>query len=423
MSNNARSREIFAGLTTFLTMSYIVIVNPSILSTEGTGLQFSGVLTATVLTAFFNTLLMGLYAKLPYAVAPGMGLNAFFTYTILLEKQVPWPTAFGVVVWAGVLFLAVSLTGWREKIARAIPRSLRLGAAAGIGGFLAFIGFRSSGLVVASKATFVTMGPLGFAPLACVAGVLWAATVSRKSPAIAYLSTIVLITVAALLTGRTHLPDQVLSMPDFGSHFFQFDLKGALSLSLLPVIFVIFITDLFDSVSTFVGVSQAGGLLDERGEPLRLREGLIVDAVATLTAGLFGSSSATAYIESAAGIRAGGRTGLTAVTVALLFLPCLFIGPLVSIVPPFATAPVLILVGLSMLSHIRDVEVKDVEIYVPAFLTALLIPFTFSITQGLLWGFVCHAILHIVVGKGRTLSTAFYVVALLCAGMLWIERG
>lgn len=419
---SSRSREIFAGLTTFLTMSYIVVVNPSILSTAGTGLSFSGVLTATVLTAFLNTLLMGLYARLPYAVAPGMGLNAFFTYTILLGKQVPWPTAFGVIVWAGLLFLLVSLTGWRERVAQAIPRSLRLGAAAGIGAFLAFIGLKSSGLVVANPATLVTHGPLGFSQLACVGGILWAAWFSRRSPALAYLSTMALITVAALLTGHATWPEHALSWPDFDSHFFKFDLKSALSPALLPVIFVIFLTDLFDSVSTFVGVSQAGGLLDERGEPLRLREGLIVDAIATLTAGLFGSSAATAYVESAAGIRAGGRTGLTAVTIALLFLPCLFIGPLVSIVPACATAPVLILVGLAMLSHLRDIDTKEPEVYVPALLAALLIPLTFSITQGLLWGFICHAILHIAVGKGRTLSPAFYVVTLICAGMLWIER-
>src|SRR5215204_7347396 len=305
--------EAIAGVTTFFTMAYIVVVNPAILSTPGTGMAFSGVLTATVLVCFVMTLLMGAYARLPFAVAPGMGLNAFFAFTIILGRRVPWPVALGAVFWAGVLFLAVSLTPVREGVARAIPRHLRLATAAGIGVFLTFIGLKNAGFIAADPVTLVRLGRLDYPALLMLLGL--AVTVlllKRKSP-FAFLAGILVVTLVAWGRGMIGAPPSPFSAPDFRSGFLKLDVLGALKWSLLPAVVAILFTDLFDSVSTFIGVSQAAGLLDEEGQPRRLREGLIVDAWATLGAGLAGTSSGTAYIESVAGINTGGRTGWTSV--------------------------------------------------------------------------------------------------------------
>ncbi|MDQ3816636.1 MAG: NCS2 family permease, partial [Acidobacteriota bacterium] len=290
--------EAIAGLTTFFTMAYIVVVNPSILSTQGTGMSFSGVLTATVLVCFVMTLLMGLYARLPFAVAPGMGINAFFTFTIILGMKVPWQAALGIIFWAGVLFMLISATPMRETIARAIPPGLRIATAAGIGIFLTFIGLRNAGLIVADPVTFVKLGTLDLKSLLTVFGLILTVWLLKKNSSLAFLSGIILVTIVAWLAGFVKAPEKFLSAPDFGSVFLKLDVRGALKLSLLPAIISILFTDLFDSISTFIGVSQASGMLDEEGNPKNLKQGLIVDAFATLGAGLAGTSSGTAYIES-----------------------------------------------------------------------------------------------------------------------------
>jgi AGZA family xanthine/uracil permease-like MFS transporter len=403
-------------------MSYIVIVNPSILSTPGTGMSFSGVLTATVLVCFSMTLLMGLYAKLPFAVAPGMGINAFFTYGIILGQGVPWPIALGIIFWAGVLFLVVSFTRVREAIAKAIPAELRIGAAAGIGVFLTFIGLKNAGFVTGSPVTLVTHGTLGKPALLTIAGLLIAIFLMWKKSPFAFLAAIVLITIIAWALGMVAAPPSPVSMPDFKSVFFKLDIRGALKLSLLPAIITILFTDLFDSISTFIGVSQATNLLDEHGNPRNLREGLIVDSLATLGAGLVGSSSGTAYIESVAGIDMGGRSGLTSVFTALCFLPCLFLAPLAGMVPSFATASVLILVGAAMFRSVGKISFSKIEEGLPAFLTMILIPLTFSITQGILWGFISHVGLYLMVGRRKDIHPVMYVLALISIGMLWLEH-
>ena len=299
--------EAIAGVTTFFTMAYIVIVNPAILSTEGTGMAFSGVLTATVLICFTMTLLMGLYARLPFAVAPGMGINAFFAFTIILGQRVPWPTALGIIFWAGVLFLIISVTPVRATIARAIPPGLRIATAAGIGIFLTFIGLKNAGFIVADPVTFVKLGTLDLkALLTILSALLTVWLLSRKSP-FAFLAGIFLVTLVAWAAGFVRAPAQFFSWPDFRSVFLKLDIRGALQLALLPAIISILFTDLFDSISTFIGVSQAAGMLDEQGHPINLKQGLIVDAWATLGAGLAGTSSGTAYIESVAGIEMGGQ--------------------------------------------------------------------------------------------------------------------
>ena len=414
--------EAIAGITTFFTMSYIVVVNPSILATEGTGMAFSGVLTATVLLCFVMTLFMGLYAKLPFAVAPGMGINAFFTFTIILTQKVWWQVALGIVFWAGVLFLIVSITPVRETIAKAIPAELRIGTAAGIGVFLTFIGLKNAGLIAADPVTFVKLGTLGFPALLTIlaTGVsVW--LIARKS-AFAFLAGMLTATLLGWIFGLVKAPPSLFSAPDFQTVFLKLDILGALKLSLVPAIIAIMFTDLFDSISTFIGVAHAANLLDENGHPRNLKQGLVVDSFATLGAGLAGTSSGTAYIESVAGINMGGRTGLTSVFTALCFLPCFFLAPLAGMVPAYATASVLILVGAAMFKSVNQISFAKIEEGLPAFLTIILIPLTFSITQGILWGFISHVGMYLIVGRRKDIHPVMFVLALISIGLLMLEH-
>jgi AGZA family xanthine/uracil permease-like MFS transporter len=416
------AREVIAGITTFFTMAYIVIVNPTILSTAGTGLPFSGVLTATVLVCAVMSILMGLYARLPFGVAPGMGLNAFFTYTIILQGGVAWPVALGIVFWAGVLFLLVSVTPLRERIALAIPTPLRLATAGGIGLLLTFIGLQNAGFVAANPATLVGAGPLDHRALVTLAGLAIIVFLVRRGNPLAFLASIFVTTAVAWAGGWVQPPPQWFSAPDFSSVFLRLDAVGALKLSLVPAIITVMMTDLFDSLSTFIGVSQAAQLVDAEGRPKNLRKGLVVDSLATLGAGLFGSSPGTAYVESIAGIRMGGRTGLTAVVTGLCFLPCLFIAPLAAAVPPYATSAVLIMVGVAMFQSVSLIAFDRVEVGVPAFATLILIPLTFSITQGMLWGFILFAALHAVTGRAREIGGTVWALAAVSAGLLVLEH-
>ena len=414
--------DVVGGITTFFTMAYIVIVNPSILATPGTGMAFDGVVTATVLTAGSMTLLMGLYARLPFAVAPGMGLNAFFAFTIILQEHVPWPVALGMVFWAGVLFLLISATPLREQIAMAIPRGLRSATAVGIGLLLTFIGLQNVGLVAADPATLVRVGTIDHRAAFLLLGVLVAAVLIRRRNPLAFLASIFLVTALAWALGYVAAPTRLLSAPDFSSVFLKLDPIGALRLALLPAIVSILFTDLFDSLSTFIGVATASGLTEPDGRPLHLRRGLIVDAIATLGAGVAGTSSGTAYVESIAGIRMGARTGRASVVTALCFLPCLFIAPLAAAVPAYATAPVLVLVGVAMFQTVGEINFSTIEDSLPAFVTLILIPLTFSITQGILWGFILHALLYTIAGRRRDVPAVLWGLAVLSAGLLILER-
>lgn len=411
------------GVTTFLTMAYIVVVNPTILSSPGTGIPFSGALTATVLVCFTMTLLMGLYARLPFGVAPGMGLNAFFTYTVIIGGGVAWPIALGIIFWAGVLFLLISVTPLRERVAMAIPAPLRSATAAGIGLLLTFIGLQNAGFIAANPATMVGVGPLDHRALLTLAALVVSVWLARRENPFSYLAGIALVTTVAWLAGLVAPPAAWISAPDFSSVFLKLDIWGALRLALVPAIITVMLTDLFDSLSTFIGVAQAANLVDERGEPQRLRQGLVVDAFATFGAALFGSSSGTAYVESIAGIRMGGRSGASAVVTAFCFLPCLFIAPVAAAIPPYATSAVLILVGVSMFQAVARVPFDRLEIAVPAFATLILIPLTFSITQGILWGFILHAALHAVVGRAREVTAPAWGLAAVAVALLMIEHG
>ena len=402
-------------------MAYIVAVNPAILASPGTGIPFSRALTATVLVASSMTLLMGLYARLPFAVAPGMGLNAFFAYTIVVRDGVPWQTALGIVFWAGVLFVLVSATPLRERIATAIPAGLRLAAAAGIGLLLTFVGLRNAGIVESDADTLLRLGALDHRAVFLLLGVVVAAALMRRRNPLAFLAAILSVTVAAWIGGYAALPERTFDAPDFTSEFLQLDVLGALQLALAPAMVSILFTDLFDSLSTFMGVASAAGLTEPDGRPLNLRRGLIVDALATMGAGIAGSSPGTAYVESISGIRMGGRSGTASVVTALCFLPCFFLGPLVAAVPTYATASVLVLVGLAMFQTVSQIDFTSIEDALPPFVTIVLIPLTFSITQGILWGFLLHALLYAVAGRRREVPATMWVLATLSVGLLLLE--
>jgi adenine/guanine/hypoxanthine permease len=410
--------DVVGGVTTFVTMAYIVVVNPGILATPGTGMPFSGAMTATVLIASSMTLLMGLYARLPFAVAPGMGLNAFFAFTIVIQNKVPWQTALGMIFWSGVLFLLISATPLREHVALAIPAPLRSAAAAGIGLLLTFLGLRNTGIIVGDGATLVRMGTLDHRAAFLLLGILVAVALMRRNNPMAFLAAIFSVTALAWMLGYEKRPDTLFSAPDFSSAFLELDIRSALRLALLPAIVAILFTDLFDSLSTFIGVASASGLTNPDGRPINLRRGLIVDACATLGAGLAGTSPGTAYVESIAGIRMGGRTGRASVVTALCFVPCFFLGPVAAAVPGYATAAVLVLVGLSMFQSISTIDFSSIEDALPAFVTVILIPLTLSITQGILWGFLLHALLYGVTGRWREVGLTLWILAALSGGLL-----
>lgn len=417
--------EILAGVSSFLATAYIVVVNPGILSQAG--MPFSAALTATVLVCTFGSLMMGLYARNPIVVAPGMGLNAFFTFSVVNGMGVPYPVALGAVFWAGVIFLLLSVFNVRTSIVRAIPRPLRYAIAAGIGLFIALIGLQNARFVVASPATLITFAKVSPPLLVFVGGLaLTAALTVRRVPG-AVLFGILGTTLLAATLGRgwgtetmVNVPDTVFAAPDF-SLLLALDFVGALRWALVPVIFAYAFTDLFESLSTFVGLAEASGLVDERGEPRNVKQSLVTDAFATLGAGLVGSSPGTAYVESAVGIEAGGRTGLTAVVAGLLFLPCLFLSPLLGVIPALATAPALVLVGAFMVRPVTKIDWGKLDEAIPAFLALVLIPFTYSITQGLIWGFLSYTFLKVVSGKWREISPTLWVIDAFAVAALVVE--
>jgi len=405
--------EVIAGFSSFLATSYIIVVNPAVLSQAG--LTFTSVLTATVLVSFFSSLMMGLYAKNPIIVAPGMGLNAFFTFSAVIGMKVPWPTALGAVFWSGIFFLLLSIFNIRTYIVRAIPHPLRYAIAAGIGLFITLIGFSNAHFITHHPATIVGAGELNVVVITFLIGLVFTAILIARKIKGAILIGIFFTTLAAYPIGRFWGNDVlvhfsgVFAMPDFDL-FLQIDLVHSLQWSVLPVIFAFVFTDLFDSLSTLVGLSEAANLLDKNGEPRNLKRSLITDAVSTTLAGLVGSSPGTAYIESAVGIEEGGRTGLTAVVGALLFLPFLFLSPVLSVVPAIATAPALVLVGVFMVRPVIKINWRQLDEAIPAFLAMVLIPFTYSITQGIIWGFLSWTVLKAATGKAKEVSLALWII-------------
>lgn len=413
--------ELLAGLTTFLTTMYIIVVNPAILSSAG--MPFSGVLTATVLVSAFSSILMGLYARTPIVVAPGMGLNAFFTYSLVVGMGVPWQTALGAVFWAGIIFLILALSKTRVHIIKAIPKQLRYGVAAGIGLFITLIGLTSAKFITANPATVIGLGELNEMTLTFIVGLFITAILVAKRVKGALIIGIVVTTLLSIPIGRwwgsaAEINNGIatlvswnglVSWPDF-SVLLALDFVGSLQWALIPAIFALLFTDLFDSLSTFMGVSEAANLLDEHGEPLNIEKALVVDALASTVSGLIGSSPATSYIESASGIREGGHTGMTAVFAGLLFLPFMFFSPVLSVVPAIATAPVLVLVGVFMMTPVLKIKWDQMDNAIPAFLAMTMIPLTYSITQGIIWGFLSWTAIKLLTGKHNEVTKTMLVI-------------
>jgi adenine/guanine/hypoxanthine permease len=402
-------RELLAGLTTFMTMAYVVVVNPRILA-EG-GMPVEGVLFATCISAALATLVMGLWANYPIALAPGMSLNAYFTYSIVLGRGVPWQTALGVVFLSGLLFLLLTLTNVREHIVNGIPDCLKHGTAAGIGLFIAFVGLRNAKIIVANPATFVSFGnPSNLEVRLAAAGLILIAILMIRRVGSAILLGIVAIALAGIPLGLSHWPEHLFSWPHPAGTFLKLDLRSATRLGLGELIFVFFFVDLFDNVGTLVGVCEQGGFLRD-GKLPRASRALLADAFGTLVGALTGTSTVTSYIESAAGVAAGARTGLGNLVIAGLFFVAMFCAPLVAAIPTYATAPALILVGALMCGSIAKIRWDDFSEAFPAFLTLVATPLTFSIATGLSLGLLSFTCLKIGAGKYRDISPLIWVLS------------
>jgi AGZA family xanthine/uracil permease-like MFS transporter len=404
-------RELVGGLTTFMTMAYIIVVNPQILAQAG--MPADGVLFATCISAAAATLVMGLYANYPIALAPGMSLNAYFTYSVCIGMHIPWRTALGVVFISGVLFVLLTVTRVREQIVNGIPDSLKHSTAAGIGMFIAFVGLRNAKLVVANPATFVGLGSFSDREVqaACFGLLLTLVLMARKING-AILLGILGTTVLGVLRGMAHWPAALVSLPHPSATLLQLDLRGAVHLGLLEIIFAFLFVDLFDNVGTLVGVCEQGGFVKD-GKIPRVGRVLLADAVGTVFGSLTGTSTVTSYIESAAGVAAGVRTGLANVAVAALFLVAVFFSPVAAAIPGFATAPALILVGTLMTQSIAHVNWSDFTDAFPAFVTLLATPLTFSIATGLSLGLISYTVVKVAAGKYREVSPLLWILTTL----------
>jgi AGZA family xanthine/uracil permease-like MFS transporter len=388
-------QEMLGGLTTFVTMAYIIVVNPQILSLAG--MPADGVVFATCISAAVATLVMGIYANYPIALAPGMSLNAYFTYSVCMAMHIPWRTALAVVFCSGVLFLVLTVTRVREQIVNGMPDCLKHATAAGIGMFIAFVGLRNAKLVIANPATFVGLGSF-----------------SDKEVQTACFGLLLLLSIfgtalLGILRGITSWPKAIVSLPHPSSTFLQLDFRGASHLGLLEVLFALLFVDLFDNVGTLVAVCEQGGFI-KNGKIPRVGRVLVADAVGTIFGSLTGTSTVTSYVESAAGVAAGARTGLSNIAVAALFLLATFCSPLATAIPGYATAPALVLVGVLMSQSIAQIQWHDFSEAVPAFITILATPLTFSIATGLSLGLISYTVVKIAVGKIREINTLVWIL-------------
>lgn len=405
-------RETLAGLTTFLTMSYIIFVNPSVL--HDAGMPPTGVAIATCLSAALGSLMMGLYARYPIALAPGMGINAYFTYTVVVGMGVPWQTALGAVFLSGIFLIVLTLTGVQKAIVESIPGDLNAAVAAGIGLFLAFIGMQNAGIVVRHDVTMVTLGDLTRpATLLALGGLLLIATLLAWRVKGAMVIGIVVTTLAGVPFGLVQWQGAGYDWPQFSAVAFQLDVGAAMKLGFLEIVFVFWFVDLFDTIGTLVAVVKKAGLFTDGNRIPRLRKILITDGVATTAGALLGTSTVVSYIESAAGIAAGGRSGFSAVVTGILFLASLVIAPVVGAIPSAATAPALIIVGSMMMTTVRDIRWDRTTTAVPAFLTLITIPLSYSIASGLAIGFISFTVLKVLAGERRQISWLVYILTLL----------
>ena len=418
-SGTTVGRELAAGATTFAAMAYILAVNPLILANAG--MPQAALVTVTAVTAAISTLLMGFLTNYPLALAPGMGINAYFAFTVCLGLGVSWQSALGLVFTNGCIFLALSVTGVREKIIAAIPHQLKLAITCGIGLFIAFIGLKNGGVVVASPATFVTHGDFGSpAVLLCFGGILLTAVlVARKIPGAIILS-ILAVTLLGLFVPNgkgghvTAMPDALFSLPSSPAPTFlqlNFDLLVHDFGKALPIILTLLLVDMFDNIGTLIGVTQRAGLLDASGKLPKAGRALVADSIAAILSSLLGTSTVVSYIESASGVEAGGRTGLTGATTAVLFLLALFLTPVILAIPAVATAPALVIVGVFMFQSVAELKLEDFTEVAPIFLIIAGIPLSFSIAEGIGLGLIAYAVLKLATGRARDLSVLTYLLA------------
>lgn len=404
-------QELLGGLTTFVTMAYIVVVNPQILAQAG--MPADGVVFATCLSAAVATLVMGLYANYPIALAPGMSLNAYFTYSVCLAMHVPWRAALAVVFFSGVLFLILTVTRLREQIVNGIPECLKHSTAAGIGMFIAFVGMRNAKLIVANAATFVGLGTFADKEVqaACFGLALTLVLMVRQVPG-AILLGIAGTSIVGMLRGISSWPSALFSIPHPASTFLQLDFRGALHLGFLEILFAFLFVDLFDNVGTLVGVCEQAGFVKD-GKIPRVGRVLLADSIGTIFGSLTGTSTVTSYIESAAGVAAGARTGFSNLAVAALFLLAMFCAPLAAAIPAYATAPALIIVGVLMSQSIRQVKWQDFTEALPAFITILVTPLAFSIATGLSLGLISYTVAKAAAGKFREINALIWILTAL----------
>jgi AGZA family xanthine/uracil permease-like MFS transporter len=408
--NTTWKTEILAGLTTFITMAYIVFVNPSIL--KDAGMPVPAVFASTCIAAAFATIMMGAFARYPIAMAPGMGLNAYFTYTVVKGMGVTWQTALGAVFLSGVAFLILTVTGVRQWIIASIPAELYAAVSAGIGLFIAFVGLRNAGIVKADPATIVTMGNLHDPNVAlAVFGILIIATLQAYKLRAAILLGILATTAVGAMAGLVHWQPQPFHWSDISGTMMHLDIRGALGLGLLEIVFVFLFVDLFDNLGTLMGVAKKAGLLEANNRIPRVNRILLTDATATIGGSLLGTTTVVSYIESAAGVAAGGRTGVASIVTGVLFIVTLFAAPLIGVVPSAATAPALVVVGGLMMTAIAEIPWDDACAAFPAFLTLITIPLTFSIANGLACGIISYVLIHVARGRARQVPWPAYLLA------------
>ncbi|MDY5599652.1 MAG: NCS2 family permease [Bacteroidaceae bacterium] len=405
-------REVIAGITTFLTMAYILAVNPSILSDAG--MDKGAVFTATVISSVLATLVMAMYAKLPFALAPGMGLNAFFAYTVVLTMGYSWQFALTAVFIEGIIFILLTLTGLRQKIVDSMPLVLRRAISPGIGFFIAFIGLKNAGIVSASPATFVTMGNLHDpAVLLAAFGILLSAVLLIKKVTGALLIGILVTTVIGIPLGVTHFSSVLDVPPSIAPIVMKFEWHNVLSFDMAICVLTFLFIDMFDTIGTLLGVSHRAGMVDEKGNIPHLTEAFMADAIGTAAGAMLGTSTVTTYVESASGVNAGGRSGLTSFTTAICFVLALFLAPLFLAIPAQATAPALVLVGVMMMTDVSKLHLGDFADAVPAFVCIALMPLTYSISDGILMGLITYVLLRIFAGRYRELKLGMIVLAVL----------
>lgn len=406
--------EVIAGITTFMTMAYILAVNPDILS--ATGMDKHALFTATALSAIVGTLIMAFVAKLPFALAPGMGLNAFFAFTVVLSMGYSWQFALTAVFIEGIIFIILTAFNIRELIVNSIPLNLKHAVSVGIGLFIAFIGLQNSGIVVNNDAVLVGLGDM-MSPNVWIGffGIFVMTILLVRKVKGALLIGILLSTILGLILGVTHVPEGgiVSTPPSIAPIFFQFDFSNVFSLDMLVVLFTFLFVDMFDTVGTLVGVSDKAGMLSKEGKVPRVKQALFADAIGTTFGAMFGTSTVTTYVESAAGVSEGGRTGLTSFTVAIMFALALLFAPLFIMIPASATAPALFMVGLFMISPITKIDLNDYTESIPAFLTIIMMPLTYSIAEGITFGMLSYVIIKLLSGKIKDISVIMYILAVL----------